>query len=155
MQRVLLRVLLLAKHGVNLPCILLANFLLTLPFSINLVPIMSLRFLFRRKAKIGGFWNISTRFGFMCRRCQCFTTISFILGSVLLYLGDKGIFVAVSFFFSFKSCSLSPVSSLSCNSNTHKIFSFVCSVFITFISSWTSMSRHYFNIFHCQDILFM
>ena len=49
------RVLLLAKHGVHLPCILFVNFLLTLPFSINLVPIMSLRFLFRRKAKIGGF----------------------------------------------------------------------------------------------------
>ena len=101
------RVLLLAKHGVHLPWILFVNFLLTLPFSINLVPIMSLRFLFRRKAKIGGFWNISARFGFICRRCQCFITISFILGSVLLYLSDKGIFVAVSFFLSFKSCSLS------------------------------------------------
>ena len=101
------RALLLTKHGVHLPCILFVNFLLTLPFSINLVPIMSLRFLFRRKAKIGGFWNISARFGFMCRRCQCFITISFILGSVLLYLSDKGIFVAVSFFFAFKSCSLS------------------------------------------------
>ena len=93
------RVLLLAKHGVHLPCILFVNFLLTLPFSINLVPIMSLRFLFRRKAKIGGFWNISAKFGFM--------RIYFILGSVLLHLSDKGIFVAVSFFFSFKSCSLS------------------------------------------------
>ena len=101
------RVLLLFKHGVHLPCILFVNFLLTLPFSINLVPIMSLRFLFRRKAKIGGFWNISARFAFICRRCQCFIIISFILGSVLLYLSDKGIFVAVSFFFSFKSCSLS------------------------------------------------
>ena len=43
------------KHGVHLPSILFVNFLLTFPFSINLVPIMSLRFLFRRKAKIGGF----------------------------------------------------------------------------------------------------
>ena len=101
------RVLLLVKHGVNLPCILFVNFLLTLPFSINLVPIMSLRFLFWRKVKIFGFWNISAIFGFMCRRCQCFITTSFILGSVLLYLGDKGIFVTVSFFFSFKSYSLS------------------------------------------------
>ena len=101
------RVLLLAKHGVHLPCILFANFLLTLPFSINLVPIMFLRFLFRRKAKIGGFWNISARFGFTRRRCQCFVTISFILGSVILYLNDKEIFVAISFFFSFESCSLS------------------------------------------------
>ena len=33
------RVLLLAKHGVHLPCILFVNFLLTLPFSINLVSI--------------------------------------------------------------------------------------------------------------------
>ena len=80
------RVLLLAKHGVHLPCILFLNFLLTLPFSISLVPIMSLRFLFRRKAKIGGFWNISARFGFICKRCQCFITVSFILGSVLLTL---------------------------------------------------------------------
>ena len=94
------RVLLLAKHGVHLPCILFVNFLLTLPFSINLVPIMSLRFLFRRKAKIGGFWNISARFGFICRRCQCFITFSFILGSVLLYLWQ---FLS---FFCFKSCSL-------------------------------------------------
>ena len=101
------RVLLLSKHGGNLRCILLANFLLTLPFSINLVPIMFLSFLFRRKAKIGGFWNISTIFGFICRRCQCFTSISFFLGSVQFYLGDKGILVAVSFFFSFKSCYLS------------------------------------------------
>ena len=101
------RVLLLAKYGVHLPCILFVNFHLTLPFSINLVPIMSLRFLFRQKAKIGGFWNILARFGFRCRRCQCFITISFILGSVLLYLSDKGIFVAISFFSSFKSCSLS------------------------------------------------
>ena len=98
------RVLLLAKHNVHLPCILFANFLLILPFSIDLVPIMSLRFLFRRRAKIGGFWNISARIGFICRRCQCFITLSFILGSILLHLSDKGIFV---FFFSFKSCSLS------------------------------------------------
>ena len=103
------RVLMLAKHGVHLPCILFANFLVNffVPFSVNLVPIMTLRFLFRRKAEIGGFWNISARFGFMCKWCQCFITISFILGSVLLYLGNKGIFVAVSFFFSFKSYSLS------------------------------------------------
>ena len=101
------RVLLLARHGVHLPCILFVNYLLAVPFSINLVPIMSLRFLFRRKAKIGGFRNISARFGFICRRCQCFITISFILGTVLLYLSDKEVFVSVSFFFSFKSCYLS------------------------------------------------
>ena len=101
------RVLLLAKHDVHLPCILFVKFLLTLPFSINLVPTMSLRFLFRRKAKIGGVWNISARFGFICRRCQCAITISFIWGSALLYLSNKGIFVAVSLFFSSKSCSLS------------------------------------------------
>ena len=99
--------LLLAKHGVHIPCILFVNFLFTLPFSINFVPVMSLRFLLRMKARIDGFWNISARFGFICRRCQCFITISFILGSVLLYLSDKGIFVAVSFFFSFKNCFLS------------------------------------------------
>ena len=29
-----------------------------------------------------------------------------LLGSILLFLGNKGIFVAVSFFFSFKNCSL-------------------------------------------------
>ena len=92
------RVLLLAKHGVYLPCILFANFLLTLTFSINLVPIMSLRFLFQWKAKTGGFWNIPARFGFICRRCQCFITISFILGSAVLNLSNKGIFVAVPFF---------------------------------------------------------
>ena len=77
------RVLLLAKHGVHLPCILFVNFLLTLPFSINLVSIMSLRFLFRWKVKIGGFWNILTRFGFIWRRCQCFKTVSFIYFMVL------------------------------------------------------------------------
>ena len=49
------RVLLLPKHDVHLLCILFVNFLLTLPFSINLVPLMSLRFLFRRKAETGGF----------------------------------------------------------------------------------------------------
>ena len=103
------RVLLLAKHGLHLPCILFVNFLLTLPFSMNLVPIMSRRFLFRRWAKIGGFWNISAIFGFICRRCQCFITLSFILGSILLYLSGKGIFV---FFFSFKNCSLSCKSDL-------------------------------------------
>ena len=68
---------------------------------------MSLTFSFRQKAKIGGFWNIPARFGFMCRRFQCFVTIFFILGSVLLYLSDKEILVAVSFFFSFKTCYLS------------------------------------------------
>ena len=57
--------LFLAKHGVHLPCILFVNFLLTLSFSSNLIPIMSLRILFRRKAKIGGFRNISARFGFI------------------------------------------------------------------------------------------
>ena len=40
LQKVLL---LLAKHGVHLPCMLFIDFLLTLPFSINLVP-MSLSF---------------------------------------------------------------------------------------------------------------
>ena len=75
--------------------------------SINLVPIMSLRFLFWRKAKIGRFWNTLARFEFTCRRCQCFITVCFILGSVLLYLSNKGIVVTVSFFFSFKSCTLS------------------------------------------------
>ena len=80
---------------------------------------MSLRFLFWQKAKIGGFWNISIKFGFICRRCQCFITISFILGSILLYLSDRGILVAVSFFFSIKSCSLSSNLALSkcCSTN--------------------------------------
>ena len=63
--------------------------------------------MFRLKAKIGGLWNISARFGFVCRRYQFFVTISFILGSVLLYLSNKGVVVAVSFFFSFKSWFLS------------------------------------------------
>ena len=103
------RVLLLAKHGVHLPCILFVNFLLTLLFSINLVPIMSLRFLFQQKAKKGGIWNISARFGFMCRRCQCFKTISFILRSVLLYLRDKGILRQFLSFYLLKVV-LSPVS---------------------------------------------
>ena len=44
----------MAKHGVHLPCIMFVNFLLTLPLSINLVP-MSVRFLFQQKAKIGEF----------------------------------------------------------------------------------------------------
>ena len=101
------RVLLLAKHGVHSAFILFLHFRLTLPFLINLVPIMSLRFLFQRKAKIGGFWNISAKFGFIWRRCQCFITVSFILGNVLLRLSDKRIFVAVPFYFSFKICSLS------------------------------------------------
>ena len=65
-------VLLLVKHGVHLPCILFVNFLLTLMFLINLVPLMSLRFLFWRKGKIGEFWKNSARFVFICRRCQCF-----------------------------------------------------------------------------------
>ena len=102
------RVLLFAKHVVHLPCILFVNVFLTLLFSINLVlPIMSLEFLFRLKAKIGGLWSISARFGFVCRRYQCFVTISFILVCVLLYLSGKGVVVAVPFFFSFKSCFLS------------------------------------------------
>ena len=70
-------------HGVHLPCILFGNFLLTLPFSINLVLIISLRLLFRQKAKIGGFWNILVKFRLICWSCQCFVTISFILGSVM------------------------------------------------------------------------
>ena len=86
--------------------ILFVDFILTLPFSINLIPIMSLRFFFRRIAKIGEFWNISVRLRFICRRCQFFVAISFILWSVLLYLSNKGIVVAVFFFFSFESCSL-------------------------------------------------
>ena len=52
------RVLLLAKHGVYLTCILFVNILLTLSFLINLVPIMSLRFLFQQKTKIGEIRNI-------------------------------------------------------------------------------------------------
>ena len=68
---------------------------------------MSLWFLFRRKTKIGRFWNVSARFGFICRWCLCFITISFILGSAVLYLSNKGTFVAVSSLLSFKSCSLS------------------------------------------------
>ena len=101
------RVLLLANHGVHLPCILFVNFFLTLLFSINWVQIMSLRFSFQRKAKIAGFWNISAKFWFICRWWQCFITIYFIFGSLLLYLSDKRIFVAVSLFFNFKSFCLS------------------------------------------------
>ena len=41
------KILLLPKHGVRFPYTLFANFLLTLPFSINLVPIMFLKFLFQ------------------------------------------------------------------------------------------------------------
>ena len=47
--------LFLTKHGLHLPCVLFADFLLTLSFSVNLVPIMSLRFLFWRKTKLGEF----------------------------------------------------------------------------------------------------
>ena len=100
------KILLLAKQGVHLPCMLFVDFLLALPFLFNLVPIMSLRFEFRGTAKIGGFWSVSARFGFMCRRCQCFITISFILGSVMLYLSHKGMVVAIFFFFFQKLFSL-------------------------------------------------
>ena len=54
-------------------------------------------------------WNVSKyyncRFEFICKRFQCFITISFILDSVQLYLSSKGIFVTVSFFSSLRSCS--------------------------------------------------
>ena len=55
-------------------------------------------------------------FAFICRRCQCFIRVSFILGSVLLYLIDKGMVIAVTFFSSYKSCYLSCnfVLSISC-----------------------------------------
>ena len=42
-----------------------------------------------------------------------FITISFILRNALLYLSNKRIVVAVSFFFSLKSCSLSSKLALS------------------------------------------
>ena len=55
----------------------------------------------------------------------------FILGSVLLCLSDKGIIVAVPFFFSFKSCSLSCklVLSICCSINVYytHVFEIDCS----------------------------
>ena len=45
----------LTKHGVDLPCMLFRDLLFTFLFSMNLVPVMSLRFFFLWKAKIGRF----------------------------------------------------------------------------------------------------
>ena len=97
------KVFLLTKHSVHLPCMLFVDFLFTLLFSVNLVPIMSLKFLFWQKAKLGDFEIFQLDKGLYAEDGNIFITIFFILGSVLLYLIDKGMVVAVSFFQKFFS----------------------------------------------------
>ena len=86
-------------HGVHLPSFKVFRFLLTLPFSIQCLPIISWIFLFRLNAVIGSFLKISLRFLFICKIFQFFQMVLVIFDRNRLYVITRG--VLPDFFASF------------------------------------------------------
>ena len=78
-------------HGVHLPSFKVFRFLLTLPFSIQCLPIISWIFLFCLNAVIGSFLKISLRFLFICKIFQFFQMVLVIFDRNRLYVITRGI----------------------------------------------------------------
>ena len=86
-------------HGVHLPSFKVFRFLLTLPFSIQCLPIISWIFLFCLNAVIGSFLKISLRFLFIYKIFQFFQMVLVIFDRNRLYVITRG--VLPDFFASF------------------------------------------------------
>ena len=78
-------------HGVHLPSFKVFRFLLTLPFSIQCLPIISWIFLFCLNAVIGSFLKISLRFLFIFKIFQFFQRVLVIFDRNRLYVITRGI----------------------------------------------------------------
>ena len=78
-------------HGVHLPSFKVFKYFLTLPCSIQCVPIISWMFLFRLNAAIGSFLKISLTLLFICKIFQFFLMVLVIFGRYRIYINTRGI----------------------------------------------------------------